>query len=485
MKEKSIKKNFIYNSILTTVNMIFPLITAPYLSAVLGAENIGKVNYATSIINWFILFAAFGIPRYGIREIARNRDNKKDLSNTFWNLIYIQFLLTLLAIIIYLILIFKVDKFKNEMNLYLIMILMLILSIFSIDWFYQGIEEYGYITIRNIFFKIISIILIFTMIKDRKNYSIYALINVFGLSFNNILNYLHTKKYIIKKIYEFKVIYYLKELRVYFMTTLIISIYISLDQILIGNHSQKDLAYFVRSKTIQSVGMNVTNSIVTVFIPRMAYLVQKNYKEYKKVIQESINYIYILALPCIVGIFFLANEIMQILGGEEFLPAALSLQIISILILINSVGSWQVNQILIPHRLEKLAFKIQCIGAIISFVLNILLINKYSYIGASWTWVITETFLAIIGAMFIRKKCTNIKIEYINKSIIKYFISSFFMAIVIIFIKSIIENYILIVVISILICPIIYFSSLILLKDEITINMSNGLISKLRSNGAL
>ena len=92
MEQKSVKKNFIYNLILTTVNMIFPLITAPYLSNVLGAENIGKVNYATSIINWFVLFAAFGIPRYGVREIARNRDDKKKLSMSFWNLIFIQFL---------------------------------------------------------------------------------------------------------------------------------------------------------------------------------------------------------------------------------------------------------------------------------------------------------------------------------------------------------------------------------------------------------
>lgn len=482
MKEKSIKKNFIYNSILTTVNMIFPLITAPYLSSVLGAENIGKVNYATSIINWFILFASFGIPRYGIREIARNRDDKKNVSNTFWNLICIQFLLTLLGIILYVIVIFTMESFKDEISLYLIMILMLILSIFSIDWFYQGIEEYGYITIRNIIFKIISIVLIFTMIKDRENYLMYSFINIFALSFNNILNYLHVNKYINKKIYEFKIVYYFKELRVYFMTTLIISVYTSLDQVIIGSYSQKDLAYFVRSKTIQSVGMNVTNSIVTVFIPRVAYLIQKNYGEYKKVIQESINYIYILALPCIIGIFLLANEIMQILGGNEFLPAVPALQIISVLILINTIGGWQVNQILIPHRLEKLAFRIQCIGAILSFTLNIILINKYSYIGASWTWVITEIFLAIVGAIFIRKNCKDIKIRYINKSFFKYFTSACLMAIMIIFIKSIIKNYALIVLSSILICPILYFSFLILLKDEIAISMKNGLIDKLKRN---
>ena len=196
MKKQSIKKNFIYNSILTSANIVFPLITAPYLSYTLGAENIGKVNFATSLVNWFILISAFGIPRYGIREIARNRDNKKNLSNAFWNLILIQACLTIISIGLYLLVVFNVPRFENQLNIHLMMILMLVLNVFSIDWFYQGIEEYSYITIRNIAFKIISIILMFVMVKNSEDYIIYAGINIFGLCFNNILNYLHTKKYI-------------------------------------------------------------------------------------------------------------------------------------------------------------------------------------------------------------------------------------------------------------------------------------------------
>jgi O-antigen/teichoic acid export membrane protein len=469
--EKSIKKNFLYNLILTTVNMLFPLITAPYLSAVLGAENIGKVNYATAITSWFILFASFGIPRYGVREIARNRDDKKMLSMTFWNLIFIQLVLSILAIVAYIIVIFNISIFSREIKLYLLMNIMIILSIFSIDWFYQGIEEYGYITVRNAIFKIVSIILIFTMIKDRQNYLFYAAINVFGLSFNNILNYIHAKRYIDKKIYKFKTAHYLKELRIYFLTTLIIAVYTTLDQVLIGVHSEEDLAYYVRSKSIQSVGMNITNSIITVFIPRTAYLINTNYERYKRAIQQSINYIYILALPCIVGIFFLSREITKLFGGNEFMPAAPALMIISILILINSIGSWQINQILIPHKFEGLAFKVQSAGAVISFCLNIILIYKFSYIGASITWVLTETFLAIFSAILIKKRCKEIKIKYLNKSLIKYFISAFFMAIAILLIKFIIKDHIWVIVYSLLLTPIVYFGIVIILKDEVLLGM--------------
>ncbi|MEO2592251.1 oligosaccharide flippase family protein [Clostridium tertium] len=196
MNFKSIKKNYIYNLILTTINMIFPLVTAPYLSYVLGAVNIGKVNYATSIANWFILFAAFGIPRYGIREISRNRGSRMKLSCSFWNLLLIQFVLSIVTIILYILFIFSFKSFHNDISLYLLMIVMIVLNIFSIDWFYQGIEEYGYITGRNIIVKIISLILIFLMIKERNHYGLYALINILGLSFNNVLNYINIKNYI-------------------------------------------------------------------------------------------------------------------------------------------------------------------------------------------------------------------------------------------------------------------------------------------------
>lgn len=482
MKNKSIKKNFIYNTILTSANIIFPLVTAPYLSHTLGAENIGKVNFATSFVNWFILISAFGIPRYGIREIARNRDDKEELTNIFWNLILIQSILSIIAIVLYLLIIFNVSRFESELNIHIIMVMMLILNVFSIDWFYQGIEEYSYITIRNILFKIVSIVLIFIIVKNPEDYILYAGINIFGLCFNNILNYLNTKKYIYKKIYKLEILKYLKELKVYFITTLVIALYTQLDQLFIGYGSEQHLAFYLRSKTVQGIALSITNSLVTVLIPRTAYLIKNDYESYKKVISKSINYIYIIGLPCIVGIFLLSKEIMLFLGGEEFIPASYSLKIISILIVINAVGSWQVYQILLPYRKEKIALNIQIISAIISVVMNIILVPKMSFIGAAIAWCITETMLVIMEAIAINRECKDIRIGYITISFKKYFISSLVMGIPIIMLKQILKNYILIIFISLLISPFIYGISCILLKDDVALSIFNNLRLKLLRN---
>lgn len=471
MKQKSMAKNYIYNLILTTLNIIFPLITAPYLSKILGAENIGKVNYATSIVNWFILFAAFGIPRYGVREIARKRDSRKKCSDAFWNLLIIQMALSLVCIVIYLVVIFTNSTFNTDLGLYLSMIVMIVLSIFSIDWFYQGMEEYGYITVRNIFVKLITIILMFIMIKNRDQYLRYAILNIIGLGFNNVLNYFHAFKYVDKKVYKLKLGYYIKELKVYFMTTLVVALYTQLDQVIVGSVSQKDLALYVRSSTILGVGLNVTNSLITILIPRVSYLVVNNYSEFKRTIKKSINYIYILALPCVAGIFMLSDEIMYILGGKEFLPASSSLKIISFVVLVTSIGAWQINQILLSLRKEKVAFNIQSLGCIISIIMNLILIYRFSYIGASITRVITETLLVILSGGYIRIKIKDIKVTYITKSLIKYVIATCVMTIYIYSIKVIGLSSLFTIILSVTGGPIIYFIIIILLRDEIILEL--------------
>lgn len=363
---------------------------------------------------------------------------------------------------------------------------MLILNIFSIDWFYQGIEEYSYITIRNIVFKILSIILIFIMVKNSDDYIIYGGINIFGLCFNNILNYFNTKKYIDKKIYKLNILKYLKELRIYFFTTLVVALYTQLDQLFIGYSSEQHLAFYLRSKSIQGIGLSITNSLITVLIPRTAYLIKNDYEAYKRVISKSINYIYIIGLPCIVGIFLLSKELMIFLGGEEFIPASYSLQIISILIVVNTIGGWQINQILIPYRKEKIALNIQIISAVISIVLNMILVPKISFIGSAIAWCITESMLVIMEAIAIKRECKDIRIEYITTSLKKYFVSVLCMAIPIIIIKSIVKNHILVIFMSVIIAPCIYGISCILLKDDIALNIFNNLkLNRLKNRKSL
>ena len=144
--EKSIRKNYIYSLVYTFVNTLFPLITAPYISQVLGAELLGEVNFATSTATWFASVASIGISNYGIRAVAKVRDDQKELAKVFTELIVINAIMVAIVSVIYFASVFFVPKFRQSAGLMLIASITLLLNVFLIDWFFQGIEEYRFIT---------------------------------------------------------------------------------------------------------------------------------------------------------------------------------------------------------------------------------------------------------------------------------------------------------------------------------------------------
>ena len=192
IKIHSVKYNFLMNIILKMSSFVFPLITFPYISRVLGPE----VAFATSVVYYFSIFAALGIPTYGIRKCAQCRDNKEKLTKTVHELLILGSILTIIAYIVLVICVCFMPKLRNNANIIFITSLTLILSNVGVEWFYQAIEQYDYITIRNLLFKIISIVLMFLFVKRPEDYIVYAGIQVLGTVGSNILNLFRLRKYI-------------------------------------------------------------------------------------------------------------------------------------------------------------------------------------------------------------------------------------------------------------------------------------------------
>lgn len=190
---KNLKKNFIINGIKIFFNLLFPIITFPYISRILGPVGIGKITFATSIINYFLLFTNLGIPLYGIREIARTRENRLSLSKTFSEILFLNLITTIAGMIIFVIFL-QLRLFGNDINLFQIMSLNIIFTFIGVEWYFQGMENYSYITKRSILFKIISIILMFIFVNRKEDIVIYAGILVLALVGSNILNFLKLKK---------------------------------------------------------------------------------------------------------------------------------------------------------------------------------------------------------------------------------------------------------------------------------------------------
>ena len=185
------------NFILTASNFIFPLITFPYVSRILMASGNGKVNFAASVANYFMMVASLGIPTYGIRACAKVRDNKESLSKTAQEILFINLVATVLVTLTYVICIFTIPRFSQDKTLFLIEGINIVLNMFGANWIYQALEQYDYITARSVFFKFVSMILMFLLVHQQSDYRVYAAITVLAAVGSNVLNFLRLRRFIV------------------------------------------------------------------------------------------------------------------------------------------------------------------------------------------------------------------------------------------------------------------------------------------------
>lgn len=466
MKQKSLFKNYIYNVTLTVLNLLFPIITFPYVSRVLGVNSIGKVNYVNSVVNYFLLFASLGIPLYGIREIAKVRDDKEKMSNIFCEIFTINFISTFICAAVYYISLFSYNTFYSERSLYIVTGFMILLNMFSIDWFYSGIEDYKFITTRSIVFKIISIVMLFAFIHSKSNYVLYAGITVIAASGSNIINVINSRKYIKINFKNLNLKRHIKSIAILFTTQFAISIYINLDSVMTKIFAgYASVGYYTTAIKINKLCLGIITALSSVLLPRMAYYINNNMKEkFDKLVLKSIQVILFLGVPMSIGIYMLAPQIILLFSGNEFIPAISCLRITVPIIIAIAFGNFINIQILMPLGKEKLAFKAIIIGSILNFILNLILIPVFKHNGTSIATSITEICVTINMMIYSFK---YIKGKIINKENIKYFIASIFVILIILLTKKLLVNSLFIIITSIILSCIVYFVLLIVIKDKI------------------
>ncbi|QQP69566.1 oligosaccharide flippase family protein [Carnobacterium sp. CS13] len=468
MKQKSLIKNALYNFLYTGLNLLFPLIVSPYISRTLGASNLGKVNFATSIVSWFLLFATFGTATYGVREVAKQRDNKEKLSKLFSEIVVINGVLSLIVTIIYFVLVININQFSKELPLYLIMSLSIILNMFAIDWFYQGIEEYKYITIRSAIFKLISLVSIFLFVHEENHYVIYGLVSVLAISLSSILNFVYSKKFArfsFKGINPFK---HIKSLNIFFINTLIISIYTNLDQTLLGFFvNTKSVAYMNRSKAITGLAISISTAISNVTLPRASYYIDTNKEKFNDLLKIIPKFILWITIPITVGIVVLAPNLMFLLGGEEFIEASVLLQIISLIIIFSPLAGYLQNQILIPTGNEKFGLYAALFSSIVSLILNFTLIPTLGYLGAGFTVVIAELISVTSRYYIVKYKLEYNTVNFWDRSTRLYLISALLMGGLVLVIRNSIENSFVSLVVGAILGSGFYFLVLLLSKETV------------------
>ncbi|WP_224429745.1 flippase [Lactobacillus amylovorus] len=400
MKRKSLELNAFLNGLRSVLNLFFPLITFPYVSRVLSVSGIGIYNFSNTYITYFILIAGLGIATYAVREGAKYRENKSKIDEFASQIFSLNMIATVMA---YLLLFASLIIFKNLHNYVsciLIFSLQILFTTLGTEWIYTIYEDYTYITIRSIVFKMISIVLLFLLVRRPEDYLIYAAITVFSTVGSNLLNFIHARNFVhIKLTTKTNWKYHLKPILIIFASAIAVTIYVSSDTTILGL-LKNDYAVGIYSTSVKiyQIAQGLLSALLTVTIPRLAFLWgRRRISEYNQVLSKVIASLGILVLPAAVGLIMLSREVILIIASEKYLPSVNSLRIISWAI-IFSIFSWIFSDcVLIPAKRENFVLRNTVITAIENIILNFILIPFLSYDGTSLSTVIAEFTVMIMN----------------------------------------------------------------------------------------
>ena len=464
MGNKSIKLNALLNIVLTLSNIIFPLITFPYISRILNPTGIGLTSFFSSIGNYGILLASLGISTYGIKAVASVRDDRDKLSKVVQELMIINVAMSIITTAILLFLTIFITQLNKEFSLLLLTCGTILSSPFALNWLYSGMEEYTYITTRSVVFKILSLILIFLLVKRPEDYIVFASISLFSSLSSNILNLWHSRHFINVKLYknlQFK--HHFKPMWYLFASLLAVNIYTNLDTVMLGFiNGNEAVGYYSVASKVKWILLSLITSISAVLLPRLSFYISKNdTSNFRKILKESSAVIFFIVE---------AKDSILLLGGSQYLPATLAMQILMPILLISGFSNITGNQILIPMNREKYFMVAVTIGAVINLILNLLLMPKFGIIGASVATLFAELSQMMVQLHFSKEYLvSNISIKSLVNVIIATVVST---------IPLIILNQLITITIpfySLMLAGVAFFSLylviLLLLKEEVTIQL--------------
>lgn len=476
LKKKSLLKNYIYNLIYQVLVLILPLVTTPYISRVLGAENIGIYSYTLSIVTYFILFGSLGVALYGQREIAYYQKDKKKYSIIFWEIVILRAITMTISLILFYLIFVNGNQYQVY---YKILILELIGNCIDISWFFQGLEEFKKTVIRNMIIKLISVISIFTFVKSQNDLKIYFWIYVLSTSIGNASLWLYLPKFLTKvKIKELHLFRHLKPTLGLFIPQIAVQVYTVLDRTMIGAiiSDKSEVGFYDQSQKIIKLLMTIITSLGTVMLPRIANTFASGEKEkINNYMKRSFNMVFLLAFPMIFGIISVSKAFVPIFFGEGYDKVAILMNVISPIILFIGLSNVTGTQYLLPTKRQKEYTISVIIGAITNFIMNACLIWKFGAIGASIGTVIAEFTVTAVQLYFVRNDFDFKQIIKISKN---YVISSIAMFIVCIIIGSVVKSNMISIIIQVIVGVGIYGVCLLALKDEFVNSIIKKVIHK-------
>lgn len=467
-KKVSVEKNFIYNVVLQCATLIVPFITTPYVSRVLGADNLGVYSFAMAMVTYFTLISTLGSSIYGQRKVAFYRDDKEAVSRAFWNNVCFRLIMSAAALVLYLT---YVGIYEEWNIIYLIMALHIVYSILDITWFFQGIEDFKNVGIRNLLVRLVSLVGIYIFVKDVGDTWKYTLIVVVSYLLGSISMWfmLAGKIQFVKDIHPFEGF---KDNVLIFLPSVATQVYMVLDKSMIGWITKSDYANgcYDMSERIARLALTVVTSLGAVLLPRIANLYHNNDEEaIKEHVYKAYRAVGMIGIPMMFGLMGVSSVFIPIFLGQGYDDSVGLLIIFSALVFV--VGEAYVIGIsyLVSTEQQNIYTMTVTVAAVVNFIMNLCMIPVIGAFGAAIASVTAE-FVALLIQIFYCVKKKGFNGSKFITPLIKYIVAGAIMLIVVILAKTVLGSGIIDLAIYIFIGTIAYMVCLFMLRDELFIS---------------
>lgn len=410
-KKPSITLNFIMNIILTMSSFLFPLITFPYVSRILGADGNGKIQMATSFVAYFVLISQLGIPTYGIKACAAVRDDRKALSKTAHELLIISLSTTVISYLVFFVLLSFIPQLRQEKLLYIISCCSILLSTLGVEWLFKATEQYSYITIRSLIFKLIAVVAMFLLVRQDTDYQIYAAISVFASYGSALMNLTQLPKYIdLKPMGGYDIRRHLKPVLILFAYTCATTVYSNMASVMLGfMTTDADVGYYGVSIKLKNILVSIVTALGAVLLPRVSYYYQqKKMDDFWKTISRSMHVVLLMAAPMALYCMLVAPAAIRFLAGDGYAQSVMPMiWIMPSLIFIAATYVIGI-EVLIPSGKESVVLIASAVAAVVDVIINALLIPTMKATGAAIGTLVAEAVVFIIQFVYMRKEMSPI-----------------------------------------------------------------------------
>ena len=478
---KSLKRNYFYNILLNISKVIFPLITAPYISRVLEPDGVGLFNFANTYSNYFALVAALGIPLYGVREVAKIKDDIQSLTKFVSEIISLSCATTFVTTLIYVCSVFFIPQLSKDYIIFLLIALGLYTTPFAIDWYFRGREEFGYITLRALIVRTASVIALFLFVHNKSDLIIYVTIYAFSTITNEIWNFIKMYQHGVHPYFTLSGIKHLRSLTILFSSSIAISIYTILDTLMLGFMSNySEVGYYNCATHISRSFTPIVTSLSAVAMPRLASYIQENKKEeIQAIIDKSFSIVSFLSFPIAFGVAAIAPIFVPLFFGHLYYGAIIPLQIVVLVVVAVGLNNITGVQILLGLGYDKLFLYSVLSGTITNFLLNLLFIPLFGASGAAFSSVIAEFVILFVMMVFIIKK-TDFCLSETKSFFINLLISLGFFVIVN-YLSNVVDGWYLVVIFA-AVGTIYYVGVQYMIKNKAVIILANVIKYKKNKN---